>query len=82
MLQRKHFCAFEFLVSDEELFGDFEDLETGEVHLAEAKIDPEREGEASDEERGDENEENETEGGDNRLEKKKQKKAAFNAVYP
>ena len=69
-------------MSDEELFGDFEDLETGEVHLAEAKIDPEGEGEASDEERGDENEEKETEGEGNRLEKKKQKKAAFNAVYP
>lgn len=69
-------------MSDEDIFGDFEDLETGEVHKAEDKIDSEGEGEGSDEDGGDENEAKKTEGEDTRLEKKKKQKAAFDAMYP
>ena len=69
-------------MSDEDIFGDFEDLETGEVHKAQDKSDSEGEGQASDEGEREEEEEKETEGGDKRLEKKKKQKATFDAMYP
>lgn len=70
-------------MSDEEIFGDFEDLETGEVHKAEDKSDDSMgEGQASDEDETGEGKENQTEGDDKRLERKKKQKAAFDALYP
>ena len=63
-------------VSDESVFGDFEDLETGEVHRA------------ADNENSEEEEEEEEElshndqGSADMVEKKKRKKAAFDAMYP
>lgn len=59
------------------MFGDFEDLETGEVHKADESGHSEGEGEGNDE-----NEEKKIEGDETRLEKKKKQKAAFNSVYP
>lgn len=79
-----HLCYFVFFpVSDEDIFGDFEDLETGEVHKAQDKSDSEGQGQASDEgEREEEEEEKGAGGEDQRLEKKKKQKAAFDAMYP
>lgn len=74
-------CFVEPLVSDdEEIFGDFEDLETGEVHKAGANENSQGEGEQSDVD--------ETDGEDpegektSRIEKKRKQKAAFDAMYP
>ena len=71
-----------FPVSDEDIFGDFEDLETGEMHKAQDKSDSEGEGQASDDGEREEEEAKETGGEDKRLEKKKKQKAAFDAMYP
>ena len=70
---------FFFSVSDDEMFGDFEDLETGEVHTADDKRNSEREGQ---EDEQDESEEEKTDGADRRMEMKKKQKAAFDATYP
>lgn len=70
---------FFFSVSDDEMFGDFEDLETGEVHTADDKHNSEREGQ---EDEQDESEEEKTDGADRRMEMKKKQKAAFDATYP
>ena len=78
-MQTLVFC-FKFLVSDEEMFGDFEDLETGEVHKADDNENSEAEGEESD--GNGESQEKKPEGEETRLEKKKKQKAAFNAMYP
>ena len=69
-------------MSDEEIFGDFEDLETGEMHKAQDKSDSEGEGQASDEGEKEGSEKKDTEGKDKRLEEKKKQKAAFDAMYP
>ena len=61
------------------MFGDFEDLETGEVHTADDKHNSEREGQ---EDEQDESEEEKTDGADKRMELKKKQKAAFDATYP
>lgn len=61
------------------MFGDFEDLETGEIHKADDNEQSEGEGPGDE---NDESEEKKTEGDDSRLEKKKKQKAAFDAVYP
>lgn len=68
-------------MSDEDIFGDFEDLETGEIHTADDKELSEGEGEGEGDE-NDESEEKKTEGDEGRLEKKKKQKAAFDAMYP
>lgn len=65
-------------ISDDEMFGDFEDLETGEVHTADDKHNSEREGQ---EDEQDESEEEKTDGADRRMELKKKQKAAFDATY-
>lgn len=70
---------FFFSVSDDEMFGDFEDLETGEVHTADDKHNSEREGQKDEQ---DESEEEKTDGADRRMEMKKKQKAAFDATYP
>lgn len=74
-------CFVEPLVSDdEEIFGDFEDLETGEVHKAGASENSQQEGEESD---GDETDGKDPEGEEtSRIEKKRKQKAAFDAMYP
>ena len=65
---------------DEEIFGDFEDLETGEVHKAAANETSQGEGEESD---GDETDGKDPEGEEtSRIEKKRKQKAAFDAMYP
>ena len=72
-------------MSDEELFGDFEDLETGKVHRGKDKNDSDSDGEghASDDNKLVEDDGgNKTEQDGERLEKKKKRKAAFDAVYP
>lgn len=61
------------------MFGDFEDLETGEVHKADDN--EHSEGEVQGDE-NDESEQSKTGGEEDRLEKKKKQKAAFNAMYP
>jgi ribosome biogenesis protein BMS1 len=69
------------LVSLEEIIGDFEDLETGEVHRGE---NVEKDDECGDE-RGDEaggDEENEKQEIEERIEKKKKLKASFDVQYP
>ena len=66
------------VVSDEDVFGDFEDLETGEVHKADDNEHPEGEGQGDED---DESEQNKTGGEESRVEKKKKQKAAFDAVY-
>lgn len=62
------------------MYGDFEDLETGEMH----KSGMEKEEQESDVESGGEleKEDNEIAEQEKRLEKKKKLKAAFNAKYP
>ncbi|RMX48626.1 hypothetical protein pdam_00008008 [Pocillopora damicornis] len=65
-------------ISDDEMFGDFEDLETGEVHTADDKHNSGREGQ---EDEQDESEEEKTDGADRRMEMKKKQKAAFDATY-
>ncbi|XP_022792558.1 ribosome biogenesis protein BMS1 homolog [Stylophora pistillata] len=65
-------------ISDDDLFGDFEDLETGEVHTAGDKQESEGEGE---EDEQDENEQEKADGGDGRMEMKKKQKAAFDGTY-
>lgn len=78
--KRKEIKLFIFFsVSDDEMFGDFEDLETGEVHTADDKHNSEREGQ---EDEQDESEEEKTDGADRRMELKKKQKAAFDATYP
>lgn len=78
--KRKEIKLFIFFsVSDDEMFGDFEDLETGEVHTADDKHNSEREGQ---EDEQDESEEEKTDGADRRMEMKKKQKAAFDATYP
>lgn len=74
-------CFVESPVSDdEEIFGDFEDLETGEVHKAAANETSQGEGEESD---SDEIDEKDPEGEEtSRIEKKRKQKAAFDAMYP
>lgn len=74
-------CFVEPLVSDdEEIFGDFEDLETGEVHKAGANENSQGEGEESD---VDETDGKDPEGEEtSRIEKKRKQKAAFDAMYP
>ena len=67
------------VVSDEDMLGDFEDLETGEVHKADDNGHSEGEGRVDE---NDESEQSKTEGEEGRLEKKKKQKAAFDAVYP
>ena len=76
--EKKRNKAF-FSVSDDEMFGDFEDLETGEVHTTDDKHNSEREGQ---EDEQDESEEEKTDGADRRMEMKKKQKAAFDATYP
>lgn len=65
------------------MFGDFEDLETGEIHHGDDLSDGEKDdgNEGSEGEKAEDGE-NEVEGTDERLQKKKQLKAAFNAKYP
>lgn len=68
------------LVSDEDIYGDFEDLETGETHAARDDVEMK-----ADEDEGDdseENEEKEKEDKMSRIDKKKKLKAAFNSQYP
>ena len=78
--KRKEIKLFIFFsVSDDEMFGDFEDLETGEVHTADDKHNSERERQ---EDEQDESEEEKTDGADRRMEMKKKQKAAFDATYP
>ena len=78
--KRKEIKLFIFFsVSDDEMFGDFEDLETGEVHTADDKHNSERERQ---EDEQDESEEEKTDGADRRMELKKKQKAAFDATYP
>ena len=78
--KRKEIKLFIFFsVSDDEMFGDFEDLETGEVHTADDKHNSERERQ---EDEQDESEEEKTDGADKRMEMKKKQKAAFDATYP
>lgn len=78
--KRKEIKLFIFFsVSDDEMFGDFKDLETGEVHTADDKHNSEREGQ---EDEQDESEEEKTDGADRRMELKKKQKAAFDATYP
>ena len=77
--KRKEIKLFIFFsVSDDEMFGDFEDLETGEVHTTDDKHNSEREGQ---EDEQDESEEEKTDGADRRMEMKKKQKAAFDATY-
>ena len=66
-------------MSDEDVFGDFEDLETGEVHKADDTEHSEGEGQGDE---NDDSEQSKTAGEESRLEKKKKQKAAFDAVYP
>lgn len=66
-------------MSDEDVFGDFEDLETGEVHKADDNEHSEGEGQ---EDENDDSEQSKTGGEESRLEKKKKQKATFDAVYP
>lgn len=65
------------------MFGDFEDLETGEVHhgddVSDGEKDDGNEGSEGEKRDGAEIDVEKTEG---RLQKKKQLKAAFNAKYP
>ncbi len=69
------------LVSAEEIFGDFEDLETGEVHHGEnVENDDECENEGGDE-AGDDVEKDKQEI-EERIEKKKKLKAVFDVQYP
>ena len=81
-----HFWAklFLTLVSDEELFGDFEDLETGEVYETNEKhgAESEEEQEAMSEDDREKQEEEQPLNKSQRMEAKKQKKAAFDAQYP
>ena len=64
------------------MFGDFEDLETGEVRMADDKHNSEREGQEDEQDEQDESEEEKTDGADRRMEMKKKQKAAFDATYP
>lgn len=82
-----HFWAklFLTLVSDEELFGDFEDLETGEVYKTNEKHGAESEEEeekAMSEDDREKQKEEQPLNKSQRMEAKKQKKAAFDAQYP
>ena len=61
------------------MFGDFEDLETGEEHNADDNEHSEGEGQGDE---NDESEQSKTGGVEGRLEKKKKQKAAFDAMYP
>ena len=72
------------LVSDEELFGDFEDLETGEVYETNEKhgAESKEEEEAMSEDDREKQEEEQPLNKSQRMEAKKQKKAAFDAQYP
>lgn len=72
-----------FIVEDEEMYGDFEDLETGEVHKAKHK------GDSESDDKGEESDDNQATKDnveeiafDRRLERKKKMKAAFDALYP
>ena len=72
-----------FIVEDEEMYGDFEDLETGEVHKAKHK------GDSESDDKGEESDDNQAAKDnveeiafDRRLERKKKMKAAFDALYP
>ena len=69
------------MYSAEEIFGDFEDLETGEVHRGE---DVEKDDESGDEQSGEagDEEEKEKQETEERIEKKKKLKAAFDVQYP
>lgn len=65
------------------MYGDFEDLETGEVHKAEHK------GDSESDDKGEESDDNQATKDnveeiafDRRLERKKKMKAAFDALYP
>jgi ribosome biogenesis protein BMS1 len=73
-------------LSIEEIFGDFEDLETGEVHHGTTAVEKEDESEdESGDERGDEAENKEGKDKqeiEERIEKKKKLKAAFDVQYP
>ncbi|XP_067045099.1 ribosome biogenesis protein BMS1 homolog [Acropora muricata] len=69
-------------LEDEEMYGDFEDLETGEVHKAKHK------GDSESDDKGEESDDNQATKDnveeiafDRRLERKKKMKAAFDALY-
>ncbi|KAK2565041.1 Ribosome biogenesis protein BMS1-like protein [Acropora cervicornis] len=70
-------------LEDEEMYGDFEDLETGEVRKAKHK------GDSESDDKGEESDDNQATKDnveeiafDRRLERKKKMKAAFDALYP
>ena len=73
-------------VSDEELFGDFEDLETGEVHKKGEKEEDKGDGEGEDDMNTSDQEPEQQEkrklSREERIQAKKRKKAAFDAQYP
>ena len=71
--------AYYMMFYVEEIFGDFEDLETGEVHRAGESV--EKDDESKDDEDGD-NEAKEKQEMEERIEKKKKLKAAFDVQYP
>ncbi|KAG9469029.1 hypothetical protein GDO78_021346 [Eleutherodactylus coqui] len=74
--------AEKLLEEDEELYGDFEDLETGEVHKGKPKEEEsEGENEESDEEKANEAAPAEEEKTKQRLEKKKKLKERFDSQY-
>ena len=64
----------------EEIFGDFEDLETGEVHRGEITEKGDEHDDEHDEEAGDD-EEKEKQEMEERIEKKKKLKTAFDTQY-
>lgn len=84
-VEKKTFFFLDFIfvhahaVSDEDIFEDFEDLETGEVHKADDNEHSEGEGQGDE---NDEGEQSKTGREEDRLEKKKKQKAAFDAMYP
>ena len=65
----------------EEIFGDFEDLETGEVHHGENVEKDDESGGGQSSEDGDK-EEKDKQAAEERIEKKKKLKAAFDVQYP
>lgn len=76
------YSAFtELTFSLEEMFGDFEDLETGEVHHGEIREKDDDNDDENDEEAGDDDEEKEKQEMEERIEMKKKLKTAFDAQY-
>ena len=72
-----------FVYSDEELFGDFEDLETGESSMQTKEDKTDRDDfDDDDDESGKENDNNEGDEDERRLAKKKKLKESFNVEYP